>query len=154
MKSEIINLTQFLIIYIDFTYTITLNAHFKSSQKTLLDTQRRFTPISAISANHRLILFPYMELNPPRFVASSNEKAARTWLAVVYGDTITVSKNARVSDHLLRPSVKAVTRLHRKTNHSSILYSQLLNYSTVDYQPVIPPQESITSSVFLSERMK
>jgi len=50
----------------------------KAHKKKLLETQRRFTPISAIVANPRLIYFPYMELNPPRFVASSNKKAART----------------------------------------------------------------------------
>lgn len=54
-------------------------------------------------------------------------------MAVVYGDTITVSKNARVSDHLLKPPVIAVTRLLGETDHSLILYSQLFNYSTVDY---------------------
>jgi len=46
----------------------------KAHKKNLLETQRRFTPISAIVANPRLIYFPYMELNPPRFVASSNKK--------------------------------------------------------------------------------
>lgn len=75
-------------------------------------------------------------------------------MAVVYGDTITVSKNARVSDHLLRPPVKAVTRLLGKTDHSLILYSQVLNYSTVDYLARDPFAGIGRLLSVFSERMK